>query len=321
MMSGRPRLTYSSLLLRPFFQVLPHQPLLSECRTSRIAVQDAHALLASAAQALGDQRLGLKAGLAATRGDGGTLDYAMHAASTVAEAFETAARFIRLVNGGLAMQVIEEGRFAFLRLESHTIEPDLAEDFMMGAIYMVHIRRLIPAGTELECRFTQKAPAHMQEHELAFSHARLKFAEAFRGFAFDRTCLARPLTGADKRLHGLLVRSMERDLCELAEAPTFTERARNLLQLETPLRSSTLPLVASALGLSPRTFARRLKEEGTEFSDLLDSVRWGRAQRYLVKGMSAEDVTKLLGFSRSSAFHRAFKRWSGTTSKKFLRTR
>jgi AraC-like DNA-binding protein len=57
-----------------------------------------------------------------------------------------------------------------------------------------------------------------------------------------------------------------------------------------------------------------LEAEGTTFSDLVDTLRRDLATRYLREpAIAIAEVAFLLGFSEASAFHRAFKRWQGTT--------
>ena len=67
-----------------------------------------------------------------------------------------------------------------------------------------------------------------------------------------------------------------------------------------------------------RTLQRKLQEHGTSHQELLDQLRKDLAMRYLrEKEMAICEVAYLLGFSESSAFHRAFKRWTGITPSKF----
>jgi AraC-like DNA-binding protein len=62
------------------------------------------------------------------------------------------------------------------------------------------------------------------------------------------------------------------------------------------------------------TLHRRLKEEGTSFQQLKDQCRRDAAIGYLCSGQyTTADLSELLGFSDSSSFHRAFKKWTGMT--------
>ena len=72
--------------------------------------------------------------------------------------------------------------------------------------------------------------------------------------------------------------------------------------------------IAQHLSLSERSFRRRLAEEGTTFSDILDRVGNSLALRYLEdRRISLQQIAWLLGYSELSAFNHAFKRWSGTS--------
>lgn len=305
---------YSRLLAEPFESFMPRMKLPPDCQRSRIPVGKAHELLRTAIATTGDSAIGLKVGQTASMGDGGALDYAIHSAETVEQALLTLPRFIRLLNGELVIQLeVVQGR-ACLRLTSRALGPAVAEDFLMSALYTVHIRRLFPSVTGLECWFTQSQPRSLTEHTLVFQDARLRFGAPYRGFLFDRSWLSTAVATADRRLHMILTQQLERDLQELPEADSYTERIQKLMTNETPITTCTLPLAAKAMKMSSRTLARRLKSEDTSFADVLDRVRKARAIQYLSeKEMPIEEIALALGFSRSSAFHRAFKRWIGKT--------
>jgi len=74
--------------------------------------------------------------------------------------------------------------------------------------------------------------------------------------------------------------------------------------------------VAKHLMVSERTLQRRLAEEGTNFTRLVDDTRREMAQQYLSKGeLSLKKLSFQLGFSDPSAFCRACKRWFGRSPK------
>jgi AraC-like DNA-binding protein len=318
----RPAASYSSLLTGPFAAALLGAPASYEIEPLRLSVAFAHDLLRRAEQATGDRTFGLKAGRMSTLGDAGALDFAVHAASSVQEALETAARFIRLVNGELTIALESRGPGAFVRIESRTPQPAIVEDFMMTALYSVYISQLLPAEAQVACWFMQRQPDDPTAHQAAFAGAQLRFACAERGFAFDCVYLRKPLKSANAKLYRILDRYLQRDLRELPEAPTYTERVCNLLRTESPMRTTTLPLVAHALGLSSRTLTRRLSSEGSDFVALLDDVRKSRAMKHLEQGdLSNEHIAKDLGFSRAPAFQRAFLRWTGSTPAKYRKAR
>jgi len=59
---------------------------------------------------------------------------------------------------------------------------------------------------------------------------------------------------------------------------------------------------------------RRLLEEGTSFTAIVDDVRRGLAINYLDQPeLGIAEIAFMLGFSQTPAFSRAFKRWTGVT--------
>jgi AraC-like DNA-binding protein len=72
--------------------------------------------------------------------------------------------------------------------------------------------------------------------------------------------------------------------------------------------------VARSLGMSKRTLARRLSDEGLNFTEVLQQLRRNLAVRYLDDPkLHISKIAWLLGFNEVSAFTHAFKRWTGKT--------
>ncbi|PKM21384.1 MAG: AraC family transcriptional regulator, partial [Gammaproteobacteria bacterium HGW-Gammaproteobacteria-14] len=81
----------------------------------------------------------------------------------------------------------------------------------------------------------------------------------------------------------------------------------------------SLENAASELGMSGRTMRRRLAEEGTSYQQELDAVREKLARDYFRRGgQSVTEVAMMLGFADSSAFAKAFRRWTGMSPSEFL---
>jgi AraC-like DNA-binding protein len=63
-----------------------------------------------------------------------------------------------------------------------------------------------------------------------------------------------------------------------------------------------------------RTLNRRLRAEGTTFQQLLDEVRFEAACQLLdTASTPITEIAVSLGYAETSAFSRAFRRWSGST--------
>ena len=129
-------------------------------------------------------------------------------------------------------------------------------------------------------------------------------------FALNASARELPLIHADPYLNNLLLK-----YCGAA----ITDRRGNVSQLRTRVEnaiSSLLPHgrvvvddVACSLGMT--TLARRLSDEGLNFTEVLQQLRRDLAVRYLDDPkLQISKIAWLLGFNEVSAFTHAFKRWT-----------
>ena len=76
--------------------------------------------------------------------------------------------------------------------------------------------------------------------------------------------------------------------------------------------------VAQQLGMSERSLRRRLAAEGVTYTQLFEQALASAAKRMLRDpDQSILGAAYAMGFSDSSAFHRALKRWTGVTPKQY----
>jgi AraC-like DNA-binding protein len=74
------------------------------------------------------------------------------------------------------------------------------------------------------------------------------------------------------------------------------------------------------MNMTPATLRRRLHEDGTSFQAIKDQLRRDLAISHLSHSKrSTMDIGLELGFSERSAFHRAFKKWTGASPGEFRR--
>jgi AraC-like DNA-binding protein len=126
-----------------------------------------------------------------------------------------------------------------------------------------------------------------------------------------------PVSSADPYLNELL-----RKYCDEARATrhanigALRSSIENIIVPSLPHKKIRSEEIATALGLSRRTLARRLASEGLSFSGILHELRYDLARRYLSEvGLSISTIAWLLGYDEVSSFTHAFKRWAGTAPK------
>ena len=80
----------------------------------------------------------------------------------------------------------------------------------------------------------------------------------------------------------------------------------------------SLQSVAKAVSMSPRSIQRRLMEQGTSFSQVLERSRRQRAIQLLVKeDLNISEIARMLGYSDPSNFGRAVRKWTGQSPKQW----
>jgi AraC-like DNA-binding protein len=322
---------YSARLIQPFIQLLSTYPnipakLLEDLKKldidARFPIAETHELLRGAIALTGDEDIGLKAGRMMGMGDGGALDYAMSSAATFRQALDDASRYSRLVNDALEVKLeLRDGR-AFIRMESQTLLPRAAEDFMITAFYTNPCGHMLQRMPNVECWLQHGQPPSTEEYAKTFGSMPVRFAAPSSGFVLAQELLDTPLASADAKLHSLINKHAEQTLSEIPSTRSLTDKVRQLVAKELAHGHPTAAQVAHKLHTSPRTLARKLEAEGTTFTDLLDDLRRRLALQYLgSRDVALSELTFLLGFSHTAAFHRAFKRWTGQTPLEYRRTR
>jgi AraC-like DNA-binding protein len=131
---------------------------------------------------------------------------------------------------------------------------------------------------------------------------------------FDRAWMDLPAPHKDEDVHEALKGLAERRLLRITQKTPYALRVRDLLvQQACPLRAD-MDTVARLLGMSVRSLRRRLAEEDKTYNDVATEALVIVAKQFLGdKQRSIQETAYEMGFSDTSTFHRAFKRWTGIT--------
>jgi len=131
---------------------------------------------------------------------------------------------------------------------------------------------------------------------------------------FPARYLERPLVRSASELSEFLGSAPESLMRRYIETPTLSSMVRRILSRREDLAGIGLEEIAAALNTSSQTLRRRLREEGNGFQEIKDSVRKESAiQQLLASQRAINEIAESIGFSEPSAFHRAFKKWTGST--------
>jgi len=160
-------------------------------------------------------------------------------------------------------------------------------------------------------------PAYANHYE-SFFQCPVKFNQPRNALVYKtQDLLSKPI------LHNPVAYLEIREVCDaqLATARQQLSLQERVMHEITPLLQSnnlSLEEVANRLDIPVWTLRRKLKQENTGFTALLDQTRQALASIYLKdRQYTLGEVAYLLGFSNPNAFQRAFKRWYGVTPGQF----
>lgn len=122
---------------------------------------------------------------------------------------------------------------------------------------------------------------------------------------------------ANKEVYALCIENMKRVANFVEAHETLSPRVRKVFMESLPDIPS-LASLAEEFNMSDRTFSRKLEMEQSSYKALLASVREELAKNLLLTTtMSAEKIAQQLGFKETSGLCKAFKQWTGGTTKQF----
>jgi AraC-like DNA-binding protein len=240
----------------------------------------------------------------------------MMASPTLAASFDLMQRYQRLWADGerVALQPTPAGLLARFTAQGSPGEFQRQCDESAMAEMVIGARML--TGCELaplRVAFRHAAPPETREHAELF-RCSPEWGARYTELELAREDLERTLPHASETYRAIFQEQVE---CALARLPApsggVTESVRAAARAALTSGDCSLASTARALGTSARTLQRRLQAEGTSFAELVDALRCELAKLYLDRRVPVAEIAWLLGYAEASAFHHAFKRWTGST--------
>jgi AraC-like DNA-binding protein len=250
------------------------------------------------------------------------LGYVLMNSPTLGEALDRIVRYHSIWTDGAGYSLKVAGEVARLSYSYFDLSAEACrQDCEMTLAITVRLARLATGvdWTPREVSFEHPRPADTSEHHRIF-RSPVHFSAPVNEVVFDRALMNLPMKEADPALCAVLDRHASELLTKFPRRGGFVDEVRALLLDAMQGGDASLETISQQLGTSPRTLQRKLREEGASHQDLLDEIRRDLSQRYLREPqMAICEVAYLLGFSEPSAFHRAFRRWTGITPKEYRR--
>ncbi|WP_319544888.1 AraC family transcriptional regulator [Ruegeria conchae] len=266
-----------------------------------------------ACDALGDITFGAGAGLEFNSSSSVTA-YISKYSRDLKQVLENTTRFHGIIDPALAFSLRVSGNSA--SLEAEWKDPSFSRyhrrtEFLLFAS-IARMRALTQVKLyPIEIRFQHSVGRHADTFQKIGGFP-VKFEAERLEVILSLPSLETPIPTYDPSLRAHLLEYGERLLAEGGK-PKQKNRAQieGLITRSMPGGIVQADEAASQLGLSPRTLARRLADEGTSYREIVEDLRCDLAQTFIKNGINLAEISYSLGYSDQAAFSTAFKRWTG----------
>jgi AraC-like DNA-binding protein len=325
-MTELPEPTISIRMLWPFARIIGEHVLAPEILSgigigieqfgdpdTRLSHRVVMASLEKSIRVLDDPTLGLRAGQVIDVGELDVLEYAARSAATLGAAMRVMVRYLRIMNEAADFALAEDDGFPLWRVRpiDDTIQfPSAVNDYIVAAALSFSRRNAAAYEPPLEIRVMHERPPYAEEYAKYFD-SKVVFGAPHNGLLLSKERVQVPMLRANAAVARAFELQAQRALEKLRVREGLAGRVREVLATELGDGSASMEETARRLGMGVATLRRKLDQEGTTFSDLLDEVRKQLAMRHLTaNGPTVSEVAFLLGFSDVRAFARAFRRWT-----------
>ena len=269
-------------------------------------------LLEQAVVRYSDASVGLRAGRGYQIGDLDSLEQVANTAPTLRDAIACLTRYQRLMHGALTFSLEEQQEIAMWRVHVQE-QPQIAaaNDYALAlAASFARAHTGIPEPIH-EVHVEHEHTAYSEEYKRTFG-GRVRFGMPHNALLFRRGFLSAPMRHANAALHAACELAARDQLVRVAQRSGVSGKVRELVTNQLRSGDTRMSTVAEALAMSVATLRRRLDEEGTSHTNILDEVRHELAKTYLRDPrLAISEIAFMLGFAHVAAFYKAFRRWTG----------
>jgi AraC-like DNA-binding protein len=268
--------------------------------------------------------LPLRTGASMRLDEYGALGLAFKAATTLGGSYARVERYARLWTSVVEYELRPDPQGTLLvlhRAGERRLGLRLSNEATLASSISL-ARQVSPVPvTPLAVFMRHAAPGSVAAHEAWFG-CPVRFGTGMDAILFSPETLAQPNILGDEGISRYLASHLDAELAEIAPEITLVGRAKDAIAQALTEGSPRMADIARTLGLSARSFHRRLSEHGVSFQTLTEETR-----RDLAIGLLRDDrhslaeIAFLTGFAEQSSFTRAFKRWVGQTPASYRKGR
>ena len=288
-------------------------PLLLEQPESVLNYRTLISLLEHSAEELNCADFGLR--LARHNAEGvtvlGPLEVAMRNSKTLGDALDYCSKYVHVYSPAIHIS---------LEHDDH-----LKRDYMLFEILLDGVprqRQVVEHALGLTINCAKVLSEGHARPEIWFAHgplaplrtyadmlgAPVRFGMPYNAIYFSNGDLTRAIANRNEQIYQMATSYIEQNFP--LSTVLLAMQVRPILMRLLATNQCTQTVVAQMFGMHPRTFQRRLRDEGTTFEQVVDVVRREIALRGLAdSSMSLVQITERLGYSETSVLTRSCRRW------------
>jgi AraC-like DNA-binding protein len=229
--------------------------------------------------------------------------------------FHRISKYKKLI-GPFVLKIVQDQEFLHLEFIFDDYLSDMPrfavmteQVLMVGIIRQGTGLKIMPAGVSSQYDYNTSLveyfgcqPTHSKNNRLSFKLDDLK----------------EPFLTENNIMWQYIEPELTKRLKESQQEGSFKSQIRKQLLELIPAGHSTINDVSKQLAMSPRSIQRRLFQEKTSFNKELSYMKEMMARNYLKdQHVTTDEIAFLTGYSDANAFNRAFKSWTGMTTREY----
>ena len=277
----------------------------------RVSLEDTLALWRAIEKLSADPLFGLKVGQSLKPAHFQLFASTMLSSATLGDAIDKILKYQRLISDGGAFSMLSQDQITTLiytpsasNFSYHQIDAVMVA--ILGLARWLLARDIVPLKVTLSHNYQDGLPQYQALYGCDVECGHLQ-----NSMQLNTSLIQETLPGFDQGLAAVHEQIADTQLKRLIEPDIFTRVQEQLLASDVGVSRDE---IAAQLAMSGRSLQRKLQEQGSSFQKLHDEYRHQQSLTLLAnKELSLMDISLQLGFSESSTFYRAFKRWQSVT--------
>lgn len=294
-------------------QVAGIQAELLALATARVPAESFSRLWLAVAREIDDEFFGLDS-RRMKAGSFALLCQAVLGSETLGRAVKRCLRGFALFLDDVAGELVVEGDTAVIKVHNRIASGPSRRFADETFLVMVHGLMCWLTGQRIalqQVAFAHARPPHAGEYAVMYSQ-HLAFDTDCTAIHFEARLLDAPVVQNAQTIKPFLRNAPQSVFLKYKNQDSWTARLRRQLRGAVGAEWPVLDDMARSFHVAPTTLRRRLESEGTSYQGIKDQLRRDAAIHHLCTStLGIAEISGLLGFQEPSAFHRAFKKWTG----------